>query len=764
MTHTRPVLLTIGGLLASAAIALAQPAGLTGVVVDARTERPLAGVLVAVDGQPIFVETDAGGGFTLAIPPGNYSLVFSSIGYAILRQAIEVPAAGRQEVTVRLSEGAGAFAEHVTVAGTTHAERDAAPGGAALYGRELQTLRGAMLDDPLRALQALPSASATDDFYSEFAVRGSSFRHLGLSVDGIPTRYLMHAVHGVTDGGSIAMINAETLGAVSLLPGSYPQRNGRRLGAQVDLTTRDGNRERFGARLGLSGTSATALAEGPIARGRGAWLVSARRSYLDLLVDRIDPDGSFAFGFSDVQGKLVYDLSPAHQVQFLAVGGRSRFDEEPQGLGLNDEAVATGRTWLAGLTWRYAPSAGFVVSQRVYSTGLSFHNVNAQGSTLESAGFSDLGWRADAAVTAGPRLMLEFGGDVQRLTGRHATGRALNDEPQLHLLRSYDRQSRAYSGYVQAPVSAGTRVTITPGVRVDVWQLTDARTASPWLNAEWRIARGTQLRAGSGVYRQYADFDQVESARGGERSLLPEAATHVDVGVRQSLPLDATLQLTWFVRNERDVLWARGAEPRRQDDHNIVLGRGDAPWANALAGRARGVELVLRRDVASGLSGWLGYAYNRHHYTDTATGEGFWADVDQRHALSLYGSYRLSHRSTLGAKFRYGSNYPMVGYIGEQPMESPGPPLFGGGQPLFYGLTTARNTLRLPAYARLDIRADRNFTVGGKRVTVFAEVANALNRRNVRNVPYGVDRRGFVMGPTDSLLPILPSGGLVIEF
>ena len=75
-------------------------------------------------------------------------------------------------------------------------------------------------------MQSLPSATATDDFYSEFAVRGNPFRYVGLVVDGVPTRYLMHAVNGITDGGSIAMINSETLGSVSLLPGSYPQRTG----------------------------------------------------------------------------------------------------------------------------------------------------------------------------------------------------------------------------------------------------------------------------------------------------------------------------------------------------------------------------------------------------------------------------------------------------------------------------------------------------------------------------------------------------------
>ena len=91
-------------------------------------------------------------------------------------------------------------------------------------------------------------------------------------------------------------------------------------------------------------------------------------------------------------------------------------------------------------------------------------------------------------------------------------------------------------------------------------------------------------------------------------------------------------------------------------------------------------------------------------------------------------------------------------------------PLFGGTRPLFYGLVQTRNTLRLPAYARLDVRADRTFTWSARRMTLFVEVANALNHQNLRNVPYGVDRTGRVQEPTDTLLPIIPSAGMVIEF
>ncbi|ODS56014.1 MAG: hypothetical protein ABS36_06150 [Acidobacteria bacterium SCN 69-37] len=85
-------------------------------------------------------------------------------------------------------------------------------------------------------------------------------------------------------------------------------------------------------------------------------------------------------------------------------------------------------------------------------------------------------------------------------------------------------------------------------------------------------------------------------------------------------------------------------------------------------------------------------------------------------------------------------------------------------QPIFLALAEQRNALRLPPYLRLDLRADRPGTVAGRRVTFFAEVVNALNRRNERNVPYEIRPDGRVSGVTDSLLPIVPSAGFVVEF
>ena len=601
------------------------------------------------------------------------TIAASVIGYALLRTDIEV-ADAPLDMTIRLSEGAGAYTERVSVSGSLRRESDSVAGGTSLYGRELETLRGAVLDDPLRAVQSLPSATATDDFYSEFAVRGNPFRYVGLVVDGVPTRYLMHAVNGITDGGSIAMINSETLGSVSLLPGSYPQRTGRQMGAEVGMSTREGSRDEFRGRAGLSGTSVTFLGEGPIASGKGSWLASIRRSYLDYLIKRIDPEAGFAFGFVDAQAKAVYDVSPRHQVSISALLGRAVFEEGDPDIGVNEIRTAISRAWLSSLSWRYLPSPRLAVTQRLYSTGLHFDNDNRNGATLDTSRSTQV-WMARRC------LIRADDGRGRRVRRRCRTPRrpqrhrpaALSDDAPDHAQRPMTNTRRPASAYGQ--VRFASRVSIDGDARQPRRPLVADRSDDGLAVGERRVP---SVRAHAPSRRQRHLSSVSGSRRGARHSrrrrtiCSPERALHVDAGIEQALPRQTRVLFNVYMREERDVLWAPGAEPQLVSNA-VSPGAFNAPWVNALSGDARGAEIVVRRDAADGFSGWAGYAFSRLRYTDTRTGESFWGDADQRHTLSLYGNYRLSSRTSLSARYRYGSNYPMLGYIGEAPPRCVGP-------------------------------------------------------------------------------------------
>jgi hypothetical protein len=305
-------------------------------------------------------------------------------------------------------------------------------------------------------------------------------------------------------------------------------------------------------------------------------------------------------------------------------------------------------------------------------------------------------------------------------------------------------------GFVSARWTPFASFTVAPGIRADRWGLTQQSTVSPWVQSEWRASATRRVRASAGRYEQFADFENVLGISGGH-GLRPERATQFDAGIEQRIGGAVRLSLTLYDREERGMLRRAGSETRVSGPR-VVRGSAAARYENRLEGFARGVEIsVQRATLGRGVSGWLSYAFARNRYRDTTSGETFWGDSDQRHTFNAYAMYRHSDRASFVAKLRIGSNFPVPGYYAQQ----------DGA----YFVTDARNTARLPAYGRLDLRANRAFTWSRQRLTLFAEVINVLNRDNVRFNPPGVNTiTRAASTPFDSMLPIVPSVGVLIEF
>jgi hypothetical protein len=738
----------------STAVSAQQPGIISGRVIDGRTGVGLDKVLVLIEDGGPSTQTDATGAFRIApITAGSHKLFVSVVGYILVRKIVQVPAGGAIEVTIPLSEGTGTYTETVTVAADPFPRAD--PGVAAqqvLGSADIQNLRGVLADDPLRAVQVLPGVSAADDLRSEFSVRGSPFTHLNITVEGFSTPYLLHTVRAVEDqssSGSVAMINSDILQDVTLLNGGYPQRYGDRTGAEVDFRLREGSRERRQIRVAVSGTNASVVGEGPIGRSRrGSWLVSARQSYLQLIVERVfDESNGFNFAFSDTQGKIVFDLSPSQRAEFTILAGHSKLEERREDLDTQD--LFTGRNGsVIGIgSWRLTRARGILTS-RVLSSFNSFTNTTLDQVNLDDGHDKEAAGRVDGSITFGRHVQADAGAQAewvdetrfrQRFSGATGRYRTIND---------FQGRATRSGGYTQARLSAGS-LTVIPGARIDHWTLTGETTASPWLQADWQLSPSMSIRGGTGVYRQFPDFEQVIGAFG-----LPDAgaqrADQYDLGFEHRIRGSLRWQATIFDREESGFFRRPAAETRLVNGR-VVRGVVTAPYENALGGFARGVELLIQRRSTRGVSGWLAYSYGRTHRTDTQTHESFWSDLDQRHAVNLYVSYRISDRTSISAKIRGGTNVPAPGYY-EQQGET-------------FVVSSVRNTLRLPTYSRVDLRANRTFNWSRKRLTLFAEVVNLFNRDNVRFNPPGVNTStGRVTNLFESLIPIVPSAGILIEF
>ena len=763
MIRNRPIALPAGffmALIASQALALPFPGGLQlpsssieGRVIDARTGAPLRDVIVQLQGTVHMSVTGADGGFVmLGVEPGGYILYVSVIGYGLVRRPIELAAGGRIQLEVPLSEGTGTYIEQVTVeAEAVDPEEPGVPGQITLGTGEMQNLRGVLTDDPMRAVQVAPGVATGDDFRSEFSIRGSDPRNIGLSLDGVPNVLFIHKARGIEDTGSVALINGDVVESVSILSGGYPQRFGNRIGAQVDFTTRTGTRARTQVRGSVSGSSASVVAEGPLSGRNGSWLATFRQSYLGWLIKRIDPEADGTANFTNGQASVVYDLGADHQLRFNFVVGRLVLDESDESPSLNRVVEGTNEIGIGNLSWWWAPTERAFLVQRLWLAADDFRNINRVGNETGSGSTRNFGYRADFSSELAGRSGFEAGVDLRRETAEARVRRYNSQTGALVRSRAEEGSATSAGGYAQIRWAPASTITLNAGSRIDHWSLIEVTELSPWVQVEWVLASRTRLRAATGLFRQSPELDRLLGPRGNPE-LRPERAWHVDVGVETEVSDLGKWQVNLYNREERDVLRLPGSETRVLDGE-LVRDSNDTIWQNDLGGHSRGIELGFRRDRPNGFSGWFAYALSYTRFEDQTTGEMFWGDFDQRHTLNLWGKYRFTSRFELSSKLRVGSNFPISGYYREEEGR--------------YFAADTKNTTRLPTYVRWDVRGNYTFNFRRSRMTLFVEVINVLNRNNI-----GPGEEGFVSpftfevrrGLVEELFPILPSAGILWEF
>jgi len=718
-----------------------------GRVVDAQTGEPIAKATVSIPASKTDAATDGAGVFVLpGVPRGDVEIVVTTIGYGIARKTVHV-AEGMPEVEIRVGQEALKRTEEVLVEAPPFDPADAAaPAAHSLRGVELRNLGGVLTDDPLRSVQSLPGIATGDDFYASFATRGSGFSTVGFYLDGVLMSAPFHTIRDSNDAYSLTILNGDVVESVSLISGGAPARYGDRTGAVLDVQTREGNRDEFSGRASLGASGVYSTLEGPIGHAKkSSWLLSARKSYLDYVLDRVNADSGTTIGYYDVTTHLAHHPTPAQTLGLTYVHGRSNWKNQDEGEPAPESAQAGSD--LGVLQWRRDTSA-WRTSLQAFATRETGHNLDEMGGETFVSESSQAGVRTDVGRGLGAHRL--EGGLVYRWLDERATARDFNGRAYL-VTEDYDAKSGQWGGYLQDTLTAGSRLSLTLGGRFDHWDETGESRVSPRAAASFVIGPRTRMTAGYGDYAQFPAFAQLYG-RHGNPDLEAERSRHFVLGLEQRVGTHTRLRLDAYHQDENGLLYARDSE-WRVEDGRIVIPRVDARLANTVSGRSRGVELLLQRRSANGLSGWIAYSYGTARRHDEESGISCDSDFDQRHTVTVYGSMRLSQTLNVSLKYRYGSGFPVPGFY-----RSPAPGI--------YFLSDERNTLRPDGYGRLDLRANKAWLFRSWKLTLFGEVLNVLDRENVRyNGQDGIDfRTGRVFLSTDTLFPLLPSLGVTVDF
>lgn len=172
------------------------------------------------------------------------------------------------------------------------------------------------------ALKTLPGVSAGKEGSSELFVRGGSHDQNLILLDKSPVYNLNHAF------GLLSVFNSSALKNVSLYKGGIPSEFGGRLSSVLDVSVKEGNRKSFSGDFTISTIAATATAEGPIIKDKASFLISARRSWPDILVSGIskgnNSDMSIGYYFMDINAKTNFSLRKKHHFYLSYYTGQDK--------------------------------------------------------------------------------------------------------------------------------------------------------------------------------------------------------------------------------------------------------------------------------------------------------------------------------------------------------------------------------------------------------------------------------------------------------
>jgi hypothetical protein len=779
--------------------------------------------------------TDAAGRFAIDVAAGTPRIELSVTAPGFVSQRIDLTVvAGMAAIEVVL-DVSPEFRETVTVTAAGAEQAPASP-QVVLAPAAVQRVAGSG-DNIFRALQTLPGISATDDFTSRLAVRGGGPDQNLTVMDGVEI-HNPYRLFGITSA-----FNPEIVDRFELTAGGFGAKYGDRLSSMLVVDNRLGtNTKSLAGSATASFTDASLVLEGKLpGRAVGSWLVTGRRTYYDLIAERIvDSDLP---GFQDVQTKGFWDPKPGHRLTLFALRSRERTDATFDDGDTDDHTIVgnTARNDVAAVS--YSAPLGSRMSSRTIAAWYRYTDVlgvdgserdrsqrsNAPGIGNDAFGRSivlftrdlevrDVSVRQEFSVQAGSRHLFETGFDVHAL--RTGWGWTISADTTRDAANGSNARAGLGFGVGVPSLLASTRETtraavwfqdryqprsglrVEPGLRIDRSGLAGETIASPRLGVRVELTPRTRLRGAIGRYTQSPGYEKllqsdyfVDLTSADSGQIRSERSLHAIGAIERALTSSVTGRVEAYFKTFDRLIVGRLETPAEtaarvaQYDFPAAI-QSSIPSApiitanpvNGAAGRAYGFDVYVEKPPRSRrdrVSGWATYTWGVANITNYGREYAF--DYDRRHSASVVGTVWLSARLDLSATLRVASGFPTTPAAGVRVAATPDA---GGRLVPLVNLTDTKglyiwsvdrggvenlNTVRLPHYARLDMRITFNPKDARGRWQIYVEVLNVLNRENVSAFRPRLQfdpssDRPRLESHTDSGFPRLPSFGVRYRF
>ena len=745
--HKRFILLLV--LLVSTFFIYAQEKyTVSGYVREAATGEDMFSVNVYIEELLKGTTTNEYGFYSISLPEGNYTLVFSFIGMETIKKSIELNK--NIKMDVELNDFA-ISTEEIVVSGKRkdHNVESVEVGTVELEAeivKEIPALLGEA--DILRTLQLMPGVASAGEGNSGLYVRGGGPNQNLVLLDNATVYNPGHLL------GFFSVFNSDAIKNTTLIKGGIPAEYGGRISSVLDMTMREGNMKKFGVEGGLGFISSRLTVQGPFKKDRAAFLVSGRLTYLSFLLNPIlknqDVPANIPW-FFDINAKMNFKIGKKNKDRIFASGyfGRDKFSfDSGGGNGFSFELPYGNAT--ATLRWNHQ------FNEKLFMNNMFVFN---DYDSKVTAGFQDTKFNLNSGITDySLKGQIEY---FPSITNKFKAGY----EYAYHIFTPYiyefslesdtftssidKRRAHEFALFAQDEVDVTDWLKVNTGVRFSMFsnvgpydRIYYNETGSPIdtvskkafqsyatyfgieprLNARFKINDATSIKTGFNFNKQYMHLVSNSTTTLPYDLWVPSTdVVKPQMGVQGSIGLfrnfkdnmfETSIEL-YYKRLWNQVEYGNDAEDTANEEVEDLFVFGD--------GHAYGAEFFVKKKYGK-FNGWVGYtlAWSNRKFPDIDNGKVFPAKFDRRHDLSVVLIYDVHKKWKLSSTYIYGTGQTMTPIVLRY--------YSGGDLRNVYG---ERNSYRLPAYHRLDLGVTYTMKDNDKRYSDLTfSVYNTYNRKN----------------------------------
>ncbi len=697
----------------------AQTSIISGFVSDSSSGEALIGANVFLYETRQGMATDINGYYIIQdIVPGNYTIMVSYIGFDMYKQKTRLSDDESKKVNINLVEQVVQLTEIEVTAEKLQRRNNIQPSKINLSPRMMKAAPALAEPDLFRTIQALPGVLTTSEFSTGLVIRGGNTDQNLIMLDGITVYNPSHL------GGVFSNFIVDGVKEAELIKGAYNAEYGGRLSAVLNVISREGNKNEFKGKVNLSLLSAQTTLEGPFYKG--AWVLSGRRTYFDLVLPKVLPDNINVnippYYFYDIQSHIFSDITSKDRISLSYYSGIDDLFFDTFGLdgrwGNNTVSGHYRRVFSERLVGNI-----LIANSRFFTEfGLGGDNGLVSYNEIDDKTLSaDFSWFKSSNST------VKFGAQLKKL-GFEYTNK-FQDSTQFQI----KTEPLEFAQYIKLKYKSNNLFIIEPGLRLNLYDVyPDSLFPDLRLGLKYIITDNRYLNFSVGNYHQFIstfqdDFNPsiLDNWIAADTSVSPGKSMQVVLGYEEYIKNMYKIQVEGYYKDLKNLLTY---EEKRSTTDAPVSDESLANIVTPADGYAYGLELFGQK-MSGKLSGWVAYTYSvsrKIMNSIYADGEQeYYTNWDRTHAFSVLGNYQFNTKWETNWRFalQSGQAYtPIMGYYVQKFPESP--------EELFRTIPGTRNSGRYEPYSRLDIGVVYHAKIGKTNVDFFFQIINTLNRSN----------------------------------